>query len=314
VRLKRSPVIITILVCILLSGISGICAAQKREGTVVHVGKTFTIAATEEHKGSIYVFGGNVDISGTLIGRVLAVGGTMKISGNIEGDIIALGGRVTLSEGASVVGNILAAGGGVDRDDNVQLRGELNSVNLSQGLHVPQFYWFPANLRSFPLYSLYLLGLYIMAIILSYVFREQAATIETTLAAYPSRSLLVGILVSLLLLPVTILLILSVVGMPLAYLVWLCFLVAKLMGYVVVADATGKFILGHLGKRTPQLLHLALGIIVLGALRAIPYVGFILGWLVLLVGVGSVSISKFGTGGRWWPFGRSKRDKAQSES
>ncbi|HHT28138.1 MAG TPA: hypothetical protein GXZ82_12945 [Firmicutes bacterium] len=312
-RLVNRPVIVAILLVLLL-GASAPCVAGVSEGAIVRIGKAFSIPAGDEHVGSIYVFGGNVDVAGVLRGRVVAVGGTLKISGNIEGDIIALGGRVTLIDGASIVGNVLAAGGGVHRDANVSLRGELNSINLSQGLHVPQFYWLPYNVKSFPIYSLYLLGLYIMAVIISLVFKEQAATIETALAAYPTRSLFFGLLALLLLVPVTVLLALSVVGMPLAYLIWLCFLIAKLMGYVVVADATGKYIFGHLGKRTPQLLHLALGIIVLGALRAIPYIGFVFGWLVLMVGVGSVVISRFGSGKAWWPFGRKKQVNDLNES
>ena len=99
---------------------------------------------------------------------------------------------------------------------------QLNSINLSQGLYVPQFYWLPYNVKSFPIYSLYLLGLYIMAVIISLVFKEQAATIETVWR--PILLVRCSGLLALLLVPVTVLLALSVVGMPLAYLIWLCFL------------------------------------------------------------------------------------------
>jgi hypothetical protein len=226
------------------------------------------------------------------------------VTGQAHGDVIALGGRAVLEEGASVAGSVTAIGGGVQRADHVELRGEVNSISLAQGLSVPQFHLFPFNLRSFPIYSLYLVGLYLSALLIASVFTDQAAAVERTLIAHPGMSSLVGLLILLLIVPLTVVMAFTVVGLPLVLLAWLAFFTAKLLGYLAVATAAGHLLAGKAGKKLPFPVHLAFGVVALGFLRAVPYAGYLFGLLVLVIGLGAAFISHFGVRGVWWPFNR----------
>lgn len=302
----RVPAFI-LLVMLVLACTGSSLAAQPTSGTVMRVGSSYIIPAGANHNGGVVVFGGNISVLGNLNGRAIAIGGAVEVNGTVTGDIIALGGRVILREGAQVSGSVTAVGGGVERADHVQLRGEVNSISLSQGLRVPQFHLFPFNLRSFPIYSLYLIGLYLSALIIAYLFADQAVAVEHTLLAFPGKSALVGILTLILIVPLTIVMAFTVVGLPLVLLTWLTFFVAKLLGYMAVAAATGRLSLGKLGQRLPLPVNLAIGVVLLGFLRAVPYAGFLFGILVLAMGLGAALISHFGVRGVWWPFvGRKK--------
>jgi hypothetical protein len=150
-------------------------------------------------------------------------------------------------------------------------------------------------------YTLYLFGLYLMAMIIAYVFSDQTGSVQTALKTHPSRCTLMGAVIIVLIFPITLGMAFTVVGLPLVLLAWLAFFMAKLLGYVAVTAAVGDLITGHLGKLFPRSLHIAVGVVVLGFLRAVPYVGFLFGALVLVSGLGAAFASRLGMGGSWWP-------------
>lgn len=291
------------ILLILAAGIFAVEAqaeGKQVQGNVVRVGSDYVVDASTSFSGNIIVFGGNISIQGALEGRAIAVGGTVRVEGNVAGDIVAIGGRTVLLRGAAITGSVNAVGGGVERAENVELCGEVNSISLAQGLRVPQFRLFPFQPRSVPVYTLYLLGLYLTVLAVGYLFPEHARTAGSVLAALPWRSLWVGAVALLLIVPLTVLMVLSVIGRPLILVLWLGFLVAKLLGYVAMVRVTGALLVERLGYHTCTAIHVASGVVALGLLRAIPFVGVISGIVVFLGGLGAALISRLGMGGSWF--------------
>ncbi len=269
-------------------------------GNVIRIGKDFVIAAGTKHIGNILAFGGNIIVDGELNGQIIVVGGTVRISGTVDDGVAAWGGRVVLKPGAVVAGAVTAIGGGLERADGVELRSDVNSISLSQGLHVPRMRLYPFRPHTLGTYALYLIGLYITVLIMGYIFPSQLASVERVLQGTLWRSALVGTLALILVLPVTAVLILSIAGLPLVVLYWLAMGWACVLGYVGIARSVGRVVYlrsglparfpGGKGERpavSRLLLYAAIGVLVLGILRAIPWLGPISGFVVLVCGLGA---------------------------
>ena len=81
-------------------------AAEVRQGDSVVIGPGETV------DDDLYVFGGAVNVQGTVRGDVVAFGGNIVIPGAVTGDVISLGGTTVVS--GQVGESVRAAGGTVD--------------------------------------------------------------------------------------------------------------------------------------------------------------------------------------------------------
>jgi len=70
------------------------------------------VAPGETIDDDLYVFGGSLDVQGTVNGDVVFFGGTSTISGLITGDVLVMGGTTTIT--GEVRGSVRAAGGTIN--------------------------------------------------------------------------------------------------------------------------------------------------------------------------------------------------------
>lgn len=64
--------------------------------------------------GDAYVAGGQIDIGGTITGNLIVAGGNITISGKVMKNVIVAGGQVKIDSTAEIGGYVLAGGGQVD--------------------------------------------------------------------------------------------------------------------------------------------------------------------------------------------------------
>jgi cytoskeletal protein CcmA (bactofilin family) len=96
--------LITAALLVALIPTPAFAAAFRQDGNVV-------IGANEVINDDLYVFGGTVDVQGTVDGDVVAAGGTVTMNGVTTGDVIATGGTVNLT--GEVRDSVRVAGGTV---------------------------------------------------------------------------------------------------------------------------------------------------------------------------------------------------------
>jgi len=257
-------------------------------GSVFRIGKEFVVAPGTKHTGNVLAFGSNVVVEGELVGHITAIGGTVLISGPVTQEVTVLGGRLILQSGADVEGTITAIGGGLERAEGVELHTDVNIVSLSQGLRVPRMRFFPFRPHTLFSYIVYLLGLFICVLLTGYFFPMQLGNVEKVLLQKTMRSVLVGIAALIVLLPLTAALIIVAAGLPLVFFYWLAMGWAGVLGYAAVARTVGQVLYTRVGlpARWPW-LHVALGVLVLGVLRSIPFLGPVTGFVVLVLGMGA---------------------------
>jgi cytoskeletal protein CcmA (bactofilin family) len=122
-------IIVVISVCVLLAPALALAAYFK-------TGNTVLVGPSEVVGDNAYVAGGNVTVSGTVQGDLLAAGGTLYVSGEVDRDIMVAGGMITIAGvtaedlrvaggnvtvGGSFEGEVVAAGGQVTVTPDAQI-------------------------------------------------------------------------------------------------------------------------------------------------------------------------------------------------
>lgn len=272
-----------------------------------------------EVAGDVDAFAGNVRVAGDVggevsaaagtvvvgqdatVGALSAAGGNVAIEGTVAGDAEAAAGSVTLGSGAVVEGD-LAYGGELNRHPDAEVAGtvtqEATAAPTPLG-EVPTpppwlgpLYWLVVNL---------VLGAVLLAILPR--FSERVAL---TARAEPAKSGGVGLL-ALVGIPIALVLIaITIVGVPLS--IAGGFLFALLLW---IASVYGRFAVGtwllSLADVTNRWAALVVGLLAVLLVGLIPFLGGLVELLVLIVGLGALSLAlyeRYGDRGRRAEMGR----------
>jgi hypothetical protein len=253
--------------------------------------------------------GRDVVVDGEARSDVAALNGALRVSGSVEGDAIALGGEVELTSTAHVRGDVFALGGAIHVEPGAEIGGRTVSYPTASAAWLTLLEGPSLGLSAgSPLVIAAKLGLLAAWLVLVLVFfaaggREVLSTSQS-IAAEPFRGFVTG-LVGIVALVLTALLFTTLagvlVGVPLLLLVVLLALVLKLWGMVAVFHALGDWLGRRLLRRRATPLHAAtLGLVVLGALKFVPYIGIWAWTAATLIGVGAALATKLGRREPWF--------------
>ncbi len=80
--------------------------------SVFKTGPSFTVQGNELVKGDVVLVGGDLEIDGKVLGKVVCLGGDVRLGPEsvVEGDAVSLGGDVLREEGSSVGGKVIDLG------------------------------------------------------------------------------------------------------------------------------------------------------------------------------------------------------------
>jgi hypothetical protein len=100
--------------------------ADGPNGNVVIWGRSYTLASGEKIKGDLLVYGGNVTVEADseINGNVTVFGGNLTLSGEVDGDVTVWGGNVNIGSEATVRGQVMAVGGVLERDPRASIHGD----------------------------------------------------------------------------------------------------------------------------------------------------------------------------------------------
>ena len=247
--------------------------------------------------GSVVAIGGPADINGTA-GDVVVVAGPALIRGQVSGDLVAVGGSVKLASNAKIMGDLVIVGGTLERDPGAVVTGSEVSLSLKEALSEQIVQWlkgFPFPTPSSPVFWWRLVSLFLTAVVLvlvSILFPKVTAKTAHQLAVSPILSLFWGILITFLALPTTILLFITILGIPLAGMLWLFLACAYYLGFASLSILLGKKVLTSLGRKEPELyISTLLGAVFIGIITWIPYAGMLVGWLLKITSLGAAVLS-----------------------
>jgi uncharacterized RDD family membrane protein YckC len=255
----------------------------------VSVSDETVVAPNETVPGNAVSVFGPLTVKGTVNGNAVSVFGGNKITGTVHGNAVVVFGALRLGPNAHVDGNVVAVAGVVVKDPGAYVGG--NFVQQNTGLDFSKdsaasSWWqhgarmgrpiaFGPHLHTQWLFIVCQLALYVL---LCLAFPGGATKCGDTLVQRPGITLLTGILAIVALPVIFILLLVTVVGIPVALVVLpLMVLTSIVFGKASIYSHIGRSILG---KQQHPALTALVGAVVATLLYLIPYVGIVL-WIVV---------------------------------
>ena len=268
---------------LVLLALLGYTTAVHAEATsVVKINDDVTIEENMKVR-NVFVLRGQITISGTVEQSVVAIGGSIVLTRTavVNGDVVALGGIIVMGKGADVHGTLT----------------EINSSNISAAISDllsddwEGWSWLFAIFSVVVFFAILILALLIVALI-----PKPIQVIAETIKTNTFKVSLSGLLGLLLIVPIAVLLTISVIGIVLIPLEMILVVSAALLGFIAVSQLIGRRVL-MLMKRTGGgvIRQTFWGLITLWLIGWIPYVGWIIKVLAVVLGLGGVIMTRFGT-------------------
>jgi hypothetical protein len=260
----------------------------------------FPLTAGAEGKNIIKV-GDDITIEeGTRVNHIIAIGGQVTVYGVADGNVVSIGDSIVLAASSIVGGNVISVGGVIARGSGSEVYGsltEVNASNLSQFLATVLDSEWDGWSWLFAILSIILyLGLLILAILLVILIPKPLRVISDNVARNPYKTGFWGLLGLILVVPLALLLTISVIGVVLVPLEISIAIAGGLIGFIAVSRLVGHRIFVVLKKPEQTYMRETIwGVTFLWFVGWVPYVGWMLKVFVILLGLGGVLVTRFGT-------------------
>ncbi len=276
-------------------------------------GETYTLESGRTLNGDLNVIGGIVNIKedATVNGNVVVIGGLVTIDGTVTGDLTALGGTVNLEENALVQGDLVSPASYVNRDPGAVVQGDriegwtgpLRNFGIPERITrapaTPRFsvLQIANRIGRWIAFSLIMTGL---GALLLLIMPKSTEIMVNALETQPWQMLGFGALTAVAMLFGSLVLAITICLIPIVILLGLTFALAVLVGWLTIGYELGKKISQSLFRRTwHPVLSAAVGNLLLyliaSGLDLIPCLGGFLVFLTMLIGLGTVVVTLFGT-------------------
>ena len=279
---------------------------------IVKMGRDIVVEEYEEVDGDVVAIGGDVTVEGTVCKNVIALGGDVFVAstGVIEGDATSIGGDVEKETGAIIRGERIGISFFPKR---------LFKPIPPRGFPFIHMFRFPpfVGFHGFALFTgiiKIILFLFLGIVVISIV-PKNVTKVKDKIKQDFLKSALIGFVAEILILPIFILLIVTVIGIPVALLVEPLFiLVALILGYTGVSYFIGeKLREGTSLKPETPMMTLIIGILVVesvlllarvvgvfghylfGFSWILTFIGWMIWYVAVTVGFGACILTRLGT-------------------
>ncbi len=248
------------------------------------------------------VVGGNLIVRGHVIGDAIAVGGNVQLieGSRVDGDIVSVGGNVLLENSARGEGDIVSVGGHTSVADGAWVGGDRIQVGPGTWTQALPFShteesgsWFGAWVGSVVETIGLGLVMILLGIIIAALAPNRVRNIIATTRRRPVMSLVSGILAAIVTVTASILLAITLVGIPVALILLFGGALATVIGITGVACLIGEVLPGKGRKQRSAMRCIVLGMIVLTVVSLLP-LGTLILMIVVSMSLGSVILSKIG--------------------
>ena len=256
--------------------------------------------------GDVITFAGHVTVGGEVRGDVVAIVGHAEVSGEVGRDATAVVGDVRLRPGGKVVGDATAVFGRVSGVKQGRVDGDVTSVRsfipiVASGVVVFLIVVLLAALIIQPVLAL------LSAAILG---ERRLAVLAETARRRAGLSFVLGlgvVVASFLLTVISVVIPLWIPGLQFPF-------SAVMFVLSVVGYAGISYWVGHgLASRAGPLVAVLVGAVLITILQPIPIVGWLVGFIFLMMALGVPLLSGFGTSPDWLT-ARAKRASAVTPS
>ncbi|MDZ4805337.1 MAG: hypothetical protein SGI90_10795 [Candidatus Eisenbacteria bacterium] len=259
---------------------------------------------TEGSHGDKVLMGDDLTVAvGEVVGGdAVSIGGDITVLGKVTGDVVSVGGDVTLGDSSFVGGDAVSVGGSVDRSESAIVVGKVVEVD-GPGLGGLMAPWkkppsednFGSRVTGFIQMIIFLLVLFAFAALVLFLARQRIEYASDYLAREPIPSLLLGLVSPVLLFLASILLCITLIGIPVALALLVLYPVFVFVGWVVAGHRIGRSIqAGETPLRTVFTgLMILSGLMLLNSFLKMAGVGGFLRFIVIFTGLTISSLGAF---------------------
>lgn len=256
-------------------------------------GGSVTLAPEVSVGGRAWIAGGELTISGRIGEELRAAGGSIVIAAEINGDVNLVAESVSIRTPAIVRGNLTyRSPRQADVAEGVTILGEITRQPYEAEELTP---W-----RRTAVGAVFFVSLAVATLALYFLFPKFSVAAARIIAASPLHALGLG-LAALVTVPfVVILLMASVIGIPLALMFLLLYLITLFVGFL-----TGIIYVGDAGFRLLQrgreistgarVLSVIGALVLITLLRFVPFLGALITFALLVFGLGAWTLQSYRT-------------------
>lgn len=278
-------------------------------GDQVVIGNTFRLENGETLDGSLLVIGGTATTaSATMVnGDLVLIGGTLSINGSVNGNIVSIGGLVNLEDAAVVNGNLTMVGASLKRSPTAQISGSVTEETSrfqdfdfldKNGIKLP----FPLNRKPLTRVLTATFQALVMGALAVVVGLLLPGNLKNSAAAFVREPVVtggVGLLTVVVAPTIMVLLALTILLIPVSLLAIIAFTLAIVFGNIVVGYEIGNRFSTLVKDTWHPSIAAGIGTLILslvtGIAGVIPCVGWVLGFIASILGLGAVVTSRFGS-------------------
>jgi cytoskeletal protein CcmA (bactofilin family) len=261
---------------------------------------------------NLTVAGGNVEVSDpAVIGRgLVAAGGRVRVAAPVERDAKVAAGSVTVSN--AVKGNLHAATGDLRLTSKAAIAGDLTywsqaDASIDRGANVagvithktlpeyrgPKPGALLGALAGFIVLAklVSLVSTLVLGLLFLYLLPRYTGSTVSILRTRPWASLGIGFIALAVTPAAAGVLLLTVLGAPLALLLMALYLAALYVARVFVIVWAGSAVFAWTGKQVRPVWALVIGVVIYGILTVVPFFGWVIALLVTMFGLGAALLA-----------------------
>jgi len=317
----KKLIMVPVVVLVAALALPGAAYADEAEQGQVVFGGTFTLESGDELNGDLVIFGGSVELEQDSVvdGDVLLFGGNAEIYGEIRGDLALLGGNANLGSSAVITGDVATLGGNVHRAEGAVVEGDFissdgvafpfsfdlpNIPNFRDSVRVQPFgggsigpFFSPVtSILWFVFRSLLIAALAVLVVLF---WPQPTRRTGSAAVAQPIVSGGLGCLTFIVVPILSVLLTITIIGLPLAFLALIALVVAVVFGWIAVGMEVGRRLTEAFNWELHPAASAGIGTLavsfVVGGIGFIPCIGGLAPLLVGAAGLGAVILTRFGS-------------------
>lgn len=241
--------------------------------------------------GRAWLAGGDLEVAGGITKELKAAGGRITISGEIDGDVELRAESISILPSARISGNFkYSSPNAADIAEGAQILGQVTREPYEEERFGP--------LGGIAGSAVFFVSLALAGIVLYLLFPRFSVAAATIIREAPLKSLGLGLALLVTAPFAVLLLMVSVIGIPLALVLAALYCVALLVGFLTAALFVGDAGFRLLQRkeemsRGERLLSLAGALLLIFILKLIPIVGGVVVFALLLFGLGALTLQTY---------------------
>ncbi|SDO32413.1 hypothetical protein SAMN04487897_1128 [Paenibacillus sp. yr247] len=247
----------------------------------------FTIPTNAMAKG-IFEHQDTVVPANQVVDDVVVVGADTTIWGTVNDSVIIFNGNLNLKASAKVNGFVLVVGGKIQQEQGALISDEIINLSFDKATQNSLLIGGGLVIGSWLLQLTVSIILILLPVLTILMLKQHIQPFVVHARQSPGRLLYIGFFSSLILIALNVLLLVTIIGIPVAILILVLTLLTFVIGLAALSMLVGERIQGTFG-RSNWVISLT-GSILLVSLMNIPLVGVILFLGILLFSIGIMTL------------------------